>query len=159
MIKQVRKNMEIKNVKEVVDMKKLYLIFFILIFSTFVSGCVEKRIDPNILKSPDKRALYDLMVARCHASNAKDIDLFRQIYTKDSPELEWIKNTGIPMWKQNGMNFNDPSLKKISIIGNDAAASFGLRGNNSSGTSFVYRVEVLYVKEKSQWKIESTGAR
>ena len=140
-------------------MKKLYLVFLILILSTFASGCLGKRIDPNTLKSPDKRALYDLMLARCHASNAKDMDLFRKIYTKDSPELEWIENTGIPMWKRNGMNFDDPSLTRISIIGNDAAASFIVGGNNSSGTTFVYRVEVLYVKEESQWKIESTGAR
>jgi hypothetical protein len=151
--------MELKSVKEGVAMKKLYLVFLILILSTFASGCVEKIIDPNTLKSPDKRALYDLMLARCHALNAKDMDLFRQIYTKDSPELEWIKNTGIPMWRLNDMNFNDPSLKRISIMGNDAAASFVLNGYNSSGTSFIYRVEVLYVKEESQWKIESTGAR
>jgi hypothetical protein len=151
--------MELKSLKEGVVMKKLYLVFLVLILSTFASGCVEKKIDPNTLKSPDKRALYDLMLARCHALNAKDMDLFRKIYTKDSPELEWIKNTGIPMWKRNGMNFNDPSLKRISIVGKDAAASFVLNGNNSSGTSFVYRVEVLYVKEESQWKIESTGVR
>lgn len=140
-------------------MKKLYLVLLIFILSTFASGCLEKRIDPNTLKSPDKRALYDLMLARCHALNAKDMDLFRTIYTKDSPELEWIKNTGIPMWERNGMNFNDPSLIRISIVGKDAAASFVLNGDNSSGTSFVYRVEVLYVKEESQWKIESTGVR
>jgi hypothetical protein len=140
-------------------MKKCYLVFLILILSPFASGCVEKKIDLNTLKSPDKRALYDLMLARCHALNAKDMDLFRKIYTKDSPELEWIENTGIPMWQRNGMNFNDPSLKRISIIGKDAAASFILTGNNRSGTSFVYRVEVLYVKEESQWKIESTGVR
>ena len=140
-------------------MKRLYLVFLILILSAFALGCVEKNIDPNTLKSPDNRALYDLMLARCHALNAKDMDLFRRIYTKDSPELEWIKNTGIPMWKQNGMNFNDPSLTRISIIGNDAAASFVLNGHKSFGTSFVYRVEVFYVREGSQWKIESTGAR
>jgi hypothetical protein len=151
--------MELKSVKEGVAMKKLYFVFLIFILSVFVSGCVEKKIDPNTLKSPDKRALYDLMLARCHALNAKDMDLFRQIYTKDSPELKWIKNTGIPMWEENDMNFNDPSLKRISIMGDDAAASFFLSGSNRSGTSFTYRVEVLYVKEDSQWKIESTGAR
>lgn len=140
-------------------MKKLYLVFLILIVSILVWGCTANKIDPNTLKSPDERALYDLMLARCHALNAKDMDRFREIYTKDSPELEWIEDTGIPMWRQNGMNFNDPLLKKISVLGKDAAASFVLNGRNSSGTAFVYRVEVLYVKEGSQWKIESTGAR
>lgn len=140
-------------------MKKLYPVFLILILSMLVWGCVEKRVDPNTLTSPDERVLYDLMVARCHASNAKDMNLFRQIYTKDSPELEWIEHTGIPMWNANGMNFDEPSLKKISMVRGDAAASFVVRGNNSFGTSFVYQVEVLYVKEGAQWKIESTGAR
>ena len=140
-------------------MKKLYFVFLILILSVFVWGCIEKRIDPNTLAAPDERALYDLMVARGVALNAKDMDQFRQIYTKDSPELEWIENTGIPLWNANGMNFDEPSLKKISVVGNDAAASFVLKGSNSFGTSFVYQVEVLYVREGSQWKIESTGAR
>lgn len=140
-------------------MKKLYFVFLIFILSVLISGCVEKKVDPKMLTSPDKRALYDLMVARGHALNAKDMDLFRQIYTKDSPELKWIKDTGIPMWEENGMNFNDPSLKRISIMGDDAAASFSLSGSNKFGTSFIYRVEVLYVKEDSKWKIESTGAR
>ena len=78
-------------------MKKKYLVFLILIALTIVSGCAVNRIDPNTLKSPDERALYDLMLARCHALNAKDMDLFKDIYTNDSPELDWIENTGIPI--------------------------------------------------------------
>ena len=140
-------------------MQKLNLVFLILILLMFTSGCVTQNIDPNTLKSSDEKALYDLMVARCRALNAKDMDQFRQIYTNDSPELEWIENEGIPMWEQNGMKFNVPSLKKISIVGNDAAASFVLNGKNSSGKAFVYRVEALYVKEETQWKIESTAER
>jgi hypothetical protein len=148
-----------KSAKEGVVMKKPYLVFFLLIPLMLTSGCVTENIEPNTLKSPDEKVLYDLMATRCRASNAKDLSQFRQIYTTDSPELEWIEYEGIPMWERNGMNFKAPILKKISIIGNDAAASFVLKGNNSSGTTFVYRVEALYVKEGAQWKIESTGAR
>ena len=140
-------------------MQKLNLITLILILFVFTAGCTTENIEPNTLKSPDEKAMYDLMAARCRALNAKDMDQFRQIYTKDSPELEWIENEGIPMWEQNGMKFNIPALKKISIVGNDAAASFVLNGKNNSGTAFVYRVEVLYVKEETQWKIESTAER
>lgn len=140
-------------------MQKRYLVFLAFLLLIVAWGCATTKIDPNTLQSPDERALYDLMLARGRASNATDMEQFRQIYTKDSPELEWIEKTGIPMWRQNGMRFNAPSLKKISIIGNDAAASFVLSGSNRSGRSFTYRVEVLYVKEQSQWKIESTGAR
>ena len=140
-------------------MKKPYLVFLFLFLFMLTGGCVKRGINPNTLKSPDEKALYDLMVARCHALNTKDMNLFRQIYTKNSPELEWIENVGIPMWESNGMNFNIPSLTKISIIDNDAAASFVLKGNNRSGKSFVYSVEALYLKEGTQWKIESTGHR
>jgi hypothetical protein len=140
-------------------MKKPYLVFLFLLVLMLSWGCVEKDIKPNTLESPDEKALYDLMVARCRALNAKDMDQFRKIYTKNSPELEWIENVGIPMWTSNGMNFHTPSLRKISIIDNDAAASFVLKGNNSSGRSFVYSVEALYLKEGDQWKIESTGHR
>jgi hypothetical protein len=140
-------------------MKKLNFVILILLLSAFASGCTTTKIDPNSLKSPDEKALYDLMLARCQALNAKDMDLFRQVYTENSPELEWIEKNGIPMWKRNDMRFSDPSLIKISIIGDDAAASFILNGRNRSGTSFVYHVEALYIKKGSQWKIESTGAR
>ena len=140
-------------------MKKPYLVFLFLFLFMLAWGCVKKGIDPNTLKSPDEKALYDLMVARCRALNAKDMDQFRQIYTRNSPDLEWIENVGIPMWESNGMNFKIPTLTKISIIDNDAAASFVLNGNNRFGNSFVYIVEALYVKEGAQWKIESTGHR
>ena len=140
-------------------MKKPYLVFLLLIPLMFTWGCVTENIEPITLKSRDEKALYDLMAARCRASNATDMSQFRQIYTTDSPELEWIENEGIPMWKRNGMNFKAPILKKVSIIGNDAAVSFILKGNNSSGTAFVYKVEALYVKEGARWKIESTGVR
>ena len=140
-------------------MKKPYLVLLFLFLLMLTWGCVKKDINPNTLKSPDEKALYDLMVARCRALNAKDMDQFRKIYTKNSPELEWIENVGIPMWESNGMNFNTPSLRKISIIDNDAAASFVLTGNNSSGKSFIYTVEALYLKEGTQWRIESTGYR
>jgi len=87
------------------------------------------------------------------------MDLFRKIYTKDSPEIKWIEETGISQWRKNGMKYGQPSLKKISIIGNDAAATFRLSGSNEFGKIFIFNVEVLYVKVDSEWKIESTGAR
>ena len=140
-------------------MKKPYLVSVILILLVSISGCVTENIEPVALKSPDEKALYDLMAARSRAINAKDMNLFRQIYTKDSPELAWIENEGIPEWETNGMNFKDPALKKISIVGKDAAASFVIKGSNRFGRSFVFKVEALYVKEENQWKLESTGQR
>jgi len=139
-------------------MKKLYVAFLMLILLMFISGCIEKKIDPDTLKSPDEKALYDLMVARCRAVNKKDINLFRQIYTQDSPELKWIEETAIPMWSTNDVDYRVSSIKRISIVGNDAAVTFVLSGF-AKGWSWLRDTEVLYVKEKNQWKIESTGDR
>ena len=140
-------------------MKKLYLVFLTLILSMMISGCMEKKVNPIILKSTDEKALYDLMEARCRALNAKDINLFRQIYIKDSPDLRWIKDAGISMWVMDDVTYHISSLKKIGIIGNDAAARFVVVGSDQYGSFLRKTVEVLYVKKGTQWKIESTGER
>lgn len=140
-------------------MKKLYLVFLTLILSMMISGCLEQKVNPFIPKSTDEKALYDLMEARCRALNEKDINMFKQIYIEDSPELRWIEDDGIPMWEMNGMTYHISLLKKVGIIGNDAAARFVLKGSNRYGSFFTKTVEVLYVKKGNQWKIESTAER
>lgn len=140
-------------------MKKAYLILLILGFIIFILGCAGKQIDPVLLQSPDEKALYDLMVERCAALNAKDMNRFKSVYIKDSPELEWIEKEGIPMWVKNGVTYHIHKAKRISIVGIDAAARFNLRGSNMYGRPFVKDVEVLFVKEGSEWKIESVGER
>lgn len=141
-------------------MQKPSLCYLIALVTALVSGCAATTgIDPGTLQSQDEKALYDLMLERGRALNARDMDMFRRLYTKDSPELAWIKNKGIPGWEQSGMRYSEPSLKKISIVGRDAAAAFVLIGRNGSGRSFLFQVEALYVKIDSQWKIEATGAR
>ncbi|MCP3876409.1 MAG: hypothetical protein GY699_25115 [Desulfobacteraceae bacterium] len=139
-------------------MKLVYFYTILIISVCFLSGCVEKKIDPNSFKNPDKGALYELMVERCQAINKRDLSLFKSIYTKNSPELKWIEETGIPMWKNYRTTFKVSRVKKISIVGNDAAANFILSGQ-SGGNSFLKDVEVLYLKIGDLWKIESAGDR
>jgi hypothetical protein len=115
--------------------------------------------DVSLLNTPDKKALYDLMVARCEASNKTDMAIFRSIYVSNSPELDWIQNNGIPMWRRNGMHFKVQSIKKVTILGDDAAGRFVLNGVNSHGRRFIHTVEALYVKQGNQWKLESTATR
>ena len=131
----------------------------ILAIAGLLWSCAGSAPEPVRLESPDEQAIYDLMVARIQAINTADMDRFRQIYTRNAPELDWIEHQGIPLWKQNGMQYRQPKVQKITIIGDDAAAAFRLHGTNRHGRAFFFRVEALYVKEQSQWKIESTGSR
>ena len=124
----------------------------------FLAGCMQPKVDPDLLDSPDEKALHDLMVARCRALSEKDLALFEEIYTRDSPELEWIREQGIPMWRQWGVRFRVWSVKRLSILGDDAAGRFVLNGNNRYGKQFVETVEALFVRRDGRWKIESTGA-
>ncbi len=140
-------------------MKNVIRAVILIGLTTLLLGCVEKKVDTDLLDTPDKKALYDLMVARCEALNKAELKLFEDIYVHDSPELGWISNTGIPMWRQNGMRYNVQSLKKLSVINDDAAGRFVLVGYNRSGTRFVKSVEALFIKQDGQWKIESTGER
>jgi PBP1b-binding outer membrane lipoprotein LpoB len=140
-------------------MRKSMRLIILFICILFLSGCVEKKIDTSILDTPDKKALYDLMIVRIKAMNETDLSLFKKIYIENSPELEWIEKTGIPMWQRNGMHFKIMSFEKFSILGEDAAARFILTGRNNQGTQFILNVEALYVKQGNQWKFESTGER
>jgi hypothetical protein len=141
-------------------MKKYFpIVIMVFLFLVFFGCAAQTGIDPKTLSAPDEKALYDLMVKRCEALNAKDLDIFNRIYLADSPDLEWIRKKGIPMWERNGMRYSIHSLKKISIVGNDAAANFILYGSNQWGTNFTKNVEVLYVKKDSQWKIASSGEK
>jgi hypothetical protein len=140
-------------------MKKVHLIFLILCAIIFILGCARKQVVSNVLDSPDKQALYDLMVERCAALSDTDMNRLEKIYTKDSPELEWIEKEGIPGWIHYGVTYYVHRVKRISIVGIDAAASFNLRGSTASGWPLEKDVEALFVKKGSKWKIESVGER
>ncbi|MCP3876407.1 MAG: hypothetical protein GY699_25105 [Desulfobacteraceae bacterium] len=140
-------------------MKQFCFCIVLIISVCFFSGCVAKKIDPSSFKNPDKKALYELMVKRCQAINNRDMSLFKSIYVKNSPELKWIEETGIPMWNKHRTEFKVSQVKKISIIGNDAAANFILSGQARTISSFLIDTVVLYVKVGDLWKIESAGDR
>ena len=142
-------------------MKKTYFVLLFLVLSLLVpwQGLAKDKQDPVIPDTPDGKALYELMTARNAAVNAKNFDMIVPLYTKDAPELEWIKKKGIPTWKKYGMKFKNLVLKKMSIIGDDAAASFSLTGRDRSGGRYWFVLEVLYVKVDSLWKIESVIMR
>ena len=130
----------------------------LLTAAPFLSGCVETRMY-TIPDTPDKKGLYALMEARCEALNKADFSLFKKIYIQDSPELQWIADQGIPMWRENGMSYSVRSFERITIIGDDAAGRFTLAGHNRFGRSFFARVEALFARQGGEWKIESTGER
>lgn len=139
-------------------MKNVLWAIVLIAAAPFLSGCVEKKMY-TIPDTPDKKGLYALMVARCEAINKADLSLFENIYIQNSPELHWIANKGIPMWRENGMRYSVRSLERLSIVGDDAAGRFVLMGYNQFGRNFVPVVEALFTKQGGEWKIESTGER
>lgn len=135
-------------------------LLMIILFIFFI-GCstAKKGINPSELVSPDEKALYNLMVKRCQAVNARDMRRLETIYAKNSEEIVWLRDDGIPTWKKYKITFYIEHLIKVSIVGQDAAVHFVLRGSTMYGNYFIKTVEVLYVKEGAQWKIESVGDR
>jgi hypothetical protein len=140
---------------KMIKSNRIYMIMVIFLFCINCAG--QKGIDPKTLSSPDEKALYDLMVLRCRAIKDHDEKLIASIYAMDSPELKWIHQKGLPMWWENGVVYTIYKINKISIVGDDAAASFVLNGHNRYGYTYTRYVEVLYIKEGSEWKIESCG--
>ena len=144
--------------KEEMTMKKLsfYLLCFALFI--FVTACVTGS-DPKKFnfKSSDHRLLYDLMVERCEAINARDGDRLKRVYAKEASEPEWLIENWFAEYNQYNITMNVVGINKITIVGIDAAGSYVLSftGRRSSSST----VTVLYVKEDSDWKIESVIER
>ena len=97
------------------------------------------------------------MVERCNAINARDADRLKRVYTKDASEPEWLAKEWFPNYERWGIKMEVAEVKKISIVGIDASGSFQLK---VSGRKFATaNVDVLYVKEGTEWKIESVAER
>jgi hypothetical protein len=131
-----------------------------LILIIVMAACAtQKGIDPATLTSPDRKALYDLMARRCQAVNTRDINTLETIYVKNAHELLWIQEKGMPTWEKYGVTLGISDIRKMTIIGTDAAVNFILTVSNTYGSYYSKNVEVLYRKEGSEWKIESVGDR
>lgn len=134
-------------------MKKLLIFLIGITLIAVMAGCM-KSIEPSTFESADHKILYDLMVERCKAVSAGDMERIYEIYAKDSPELDWLAGQ---INYLSGFMFNVIDVKRISIVGIDAAGQFSVSVDPSNRP--LREVDVLYIREGSQWKIVSVAQR
>lgn len=127
--------------------------YFILIL--IVIGCKQNVKEESFsFTTSDEKILYELMVERCKALSARDLDRLNQIYSKNSQELIWISKEVMPILKRWPARYKILKIEKLSIIGNDAAGRFKINVDNDYKSN-TKKVDVLYIKEDLTWKIES----
>ena len=126
-----------------------------LILILIVIGCKQNVKEESFnFTTPDEKILYELMVERCKALSARDMDRLNQIYSKNSQDLGWISKEVMPILNSWPARYKIRKIEKLSIIGNDAAGRFKINVDNDYKIK-TKKVDVLYIKEDSTWKIES----
>jgi hypothetical protein len=126
-----------------------------LILILIVIGCKQNVKEESFnFKTSDEKILYELMVERCKALSARDMDRLNQIYSKNSQDLVWISKEVMPILNNWPARYKIRKIEKLSIIGNDAAGRFKINVDNDYKVS-TKKVDVLYIKEDSTWRIES----
>ena len=126
-----------------------------LILILIVIGCKQNVKEESFnFTTPDEKILYELMVERFNALSARDMDRLNQIYSKNSQDLGWISKEVMPILNSWPARYKIRKIEKLSIIGNDAAGRFKINVDNDYKIK-TKKVDVLYIKEDSTWKIES----
>ena len=82
-----------------------------------------------------------------------------RIYVKDSPDLQWLIREGLPEYTRWNITHKVTEMKRLTIVGVDAAGTFDLqlRGQLAQSRSPMATVDVLFVKTGGEWKIESVA--
>ena len=137
-------------------MRSLLICVVSILLATGAVGC-KKEVAPLTFSSPDQKVLYELMVERCDAINARDVNRLKKIYVQNSSDLEWLIREGLPDFSRWGITHEISEVNRITIVGVDAAGAFILRLSGRLARSPVAKVDVLYVKEGVQWKIVSVA--
>jgi len=126
-----------------------------LVLILIVIGCKQNVKEESFnFTTPDEKILYELMEERCKALSARDMDRLNQIYSKNSQDLVWISKKVMPILNSWPARYKIRKIEKLSIIGDDAAGRFKINVDNDYKIK-TKKVDVLYIKEDSNWKIES----
>jgi len=141
-------------------MKKFFLFVACTAFIMATAACVtESEPKKFVFQSSDERVLYDLMVERCAAINARDKERLKRVYAKDASEPEWLINNWFPNYIQYNITMKVADVKEITIVDMDAVGTYILSLYGQLGRSPRAEVEVLYIKEGPDWKIDSVAER
>ena len=110
--------------------------------------------------SSEQQLLYELMVERCEAINARDTERLRNVYADNSTEYAWLKDRWLPSYERFRINLYVHKVEKISVVDNDAAGRFVLELTGQLWGRYPYpKVDVLYVKQSDGWKILQVAER
>ena len=139
-----------------------HVVFFLAaaVAAITCDGCT-KTVDKaeSVFESPEHRVLYELMVERCNAINARDPQRLRNVYAKDSTEADWLIDNWLPDYIRYGITQRVSKMKRIGIVGEDGAGTFVIQLKGRLGRSPLGTVDVLYRKEDGEWKMVSVAER
>lgn len=141
-------------------MKILIFIISFILMASFFSSCVTTKgsAQPFTFKTQAHKALYDLMDARCKALSATNMKLLKPLYTENSTEPAWLAKHVFPTLREWPAKYKISRVEIITIVGQDAAASYRIYTNNNYKSS-LKTVDVLYEIENGAWKIDSVTIR
>lgn len=127
-----------------------------IIMTSFFSGCAMTNEGAHLLrlKTPDHQILYNLMAERCSALGRTNKDRLKTLYTEHSTEPDWLYKNVFPVLDQWPARYKIREIKKMTIVGQDAAARYVIYYSNNYKNN-IKTVDVLYEKENGQWKIDS----
>ena len=126
-----------------------------------LQSCLQNvKTTPVQFGSSEQQILYDLMVERCEAINARDTERLRNVYADNSTEYDWLKDRWLPSYERFRINVFVQKVEKISVVDNDAAGRFVLELTGQLWGRYPYpKVDVLYVKQSDGWKILQVAER
>ena len=132
-------------------MRKIFLYMACFVFIFNIMACVTGS-DPKtfVYQSSDHRLLYDLMVERCAAINARDGNRLKRVYAKDASEPEWLIKNWFPNYNQYSVTMEVSKVKKITIVDIDAVGAYVLSLSGQLARSSIAQVDVLYIKEDNE---------
>ena len=121
----------------------------------FLQSCLQNvETTPVQFDSSEQQILYDLMVERCEAINARDTERLQNVYADQSTEFAWLKDRWLPSYERFRIKHYVNRVEKISVVGADAAGRFVLELTGKLWGRQPYpKVDVLYVKQDNGWRI------
>jgi hypothetical protein len=135
---------------------------WLLAFSVLaLYGCAQKvQTRAFQFDTSEQQILYDLMVERCAAVSARDLQRLKNVYAADATEYEWLKNSRLPEYERYRIKHNLYKVEKISIVDGDGAGRFVIKREGQLYGRNPYPVlDVLYVMQTDGWKILMVSER
>jgi len=143
-------------------MKRCHVLCLCITILIALQGCATiEKTQPFEIDSSEQQALYDLMLERCAAINARDVARLKKVYADGSTEYGWLKDRWLPEYERWRITHRVIEVKKISIVDTDGAGQFVLKldGQLSRSRYPTPTVDVLFTRQADGWKILKVSER